>query len=58
LYRYAEDFVWFILSEEDKSTPLALEYWFRCVDLDGNSVGAVHVESQLTHSLKAPGFNP
>ena len=32
-----EDFVWFILSEEDKSTPLALEYWFRCVDLDGDS---------------------
>ena len=22
---------------EDKSTPLALEYWFRCVDLDGNA---------------------
>ena len=32
-----EDFVWFILSEEDKSTPLSLEYWFRCVDLDGDS---------------------
>ena len=30
-----EDFVWFILSEEDKSKPLALEYWFRCVDLAG-----------------------
>ncbi|KAK9806607.1 hypothetical protein WJX73_008526 [Symbiochloris irregularis] len=29
-----EDFVWFILSEEDKSNDLSLEYWFRCVDLD------------------------
>ncbi len=29
-----EDFVWFILSEEDKTTDTALEYWFRCVDLD------------------------
>jgi serine/threonine-protein phosphatase 2A regulatory subunit B'' len=29
-----EDFVWFILSEEDKTTELSLEYWFKCVDLD------------------------
>lgn len=31
-----EDFVWFILSEEDKTTDTALEYWFRCVDLDSD----------------------
>ena len=31
-----EDFCWFILSEEDKSTAPSLEYWFRCVDLDGD----------------------
>lgn len=31
-----EDFVWFILSEEDKGSDAALEYWFRCVDLDGD----------------------
>ena len=24
-----EDFVWFILSEEDKSTDTSLEYWFK-----------------------------
>jgi len=29
-----EDFVWFILSEEDKTSDVSLEYWFRCVDLD------------------------
>lgn len=31
-----EDFVWFILSEEDKSTSTALNYWFRAVDLNGD----------------------
>ncbi len=24
-----EDFVWFILSEEDKTTDTALDYWFK-----------------------------
>ena len=33
-----EDFCWFVLAEEDKSNPLALEYWFRVVDLDGDGV--------------------
>ncbi len=32
---YAE-FVWFLLSEEDKRHPRAIEYWFRCMDLDGD----------------------
>ena len=31
-----EDFVWFIMSEEDKSSDMALEYWFKCCDLDGD----------------------
>lgn len=31
-----EDFVWFILSEEDKTSDTSLEYWFRCCDLDGD----------------------
>ncbi|XP_062121957.1 pneumococcal serine-rich repeat protein isoform X1 [Drosophila sulfurigaster albostrigata] len=30
------EFVWFILSEEDKRTPTAIEYWFRCMDIDGD----------------------
>ncbi|KAF8723083.1 hypothetical protein HU200_022234 [Digitaria exilis] len=33
-----EDFVYFILSEEDKSSEPSLEYWFRCIDLDGNGI--------------------
>lgn len=32
------DFVWFILAEEDKNTQTAIEYWFRCMDLDGDGV--------------------
>jgi len=47
-----EDFVWFILSEEDKTNPTALRYWFRCVDLDDDDIirpaeGAYFYEEQL-----------
>lgn len=30
------DFVIFLLAEEDKRHPRAIEYWFRCMDLDGD----------------------
>lgn len=30
------EFVWFLLSEEDKLHPTAIEYWFRCMDMDGD----------------------
>ncbi|KAL2994552.1 hypothetical protein AAZX31_10G171400 [Glycine max] len=33
-----EDFVYFILAEEDKSSEPSLVYWFKCIDLDGNGV--------------------
>lgn len=33
-----EDFVHFILSEEDKSSEPSQEYWFKCIDLDGNGI--------------------
>ncbi|KAI8886610.1 hypothetical protein K501DRAFT_177204, partial [Backusella circina FSU 941] len=26
------------LSEIDKSTPTAIEYWFRCMDVDGDGI--------------------
>ena len=32
------EFVWFLVSEEDKRHPTAIEYWFRCMDLDGDGV--------------------
>ncbi|ORY52266.1 hypothetical protein LY90DRAFT_648297 [Neocallimastix californiae] len=36
-----KDFIWFILSAEDKGTTQAIEYWFRCLDLDGDGVISV-----------------
>ena len=33
-----EDFVWFMLSEEDKTTLRSLTYWFRIIDLDNNDI--------------------
>uniref|UniRef100_A0A3Q1HL08 EF-hand domain-containing protein n=1 Tax=Anabas testudineus TaxID=64144 RepID=A0A3Q1HL08_ANATE len=32
------DFVWFLISEEDKKTDTSIEYWFRCMDMDGDGV--------------------
>ncbi|XP_029983187.1 serine/threonine-protein phosphatase 2A regulatory subunit B'' subunit alpha [Sphaeramia orbicularis] len=34
---YAE-FVWFLISEEDKKNHTSIEYWFRCMDADGDGV--------------------
>ncbi|KAJ1964692.1 Serine/threonine-protein phosphatase 2A regulatory subunit B'' subunit beta [Dipsacomyces acuminosporus] len=36
------DFVWFLISEIDKTSPTAVEYWFRCLDLDGDGVLTVY----------------
>lgn len=33
-----EDFIWFLLAEEEKGSEPALEYWFRCCDVDGNGI--------------------
>eukprot|EP01035_Chromulina_nebulosa_P024556 gene24556-31977_t len=32
------DFIYFMLSEEDKSNEMALRYWFTCCDLDGDGI--------------------
>ncbi|KAK4517147.1 uncharacterized protein ATC70_000478 [Mucor velutinosus] len=32
------DYIWFLMSETDKSTPMAIEYWFRCMDDDGDGI--------------------
>uniref|UniRef100_A0A2K6SW70 Protein phosphatase 2 regulatory subunit B''alpha n=1 Tax=Saimiri boliviensis boliviensis TaxID=39432 RepID=A0A2K6SW70_SAIBB len=32
------DFVWFLISEEDKRNPTSIEYWFRCMDVDGDGI--------------------
>lgn len=35
-YLSYEDFIYFMLSEEDKSNDVSVRYWFTCVDVDGD----------------------
>jgi serine/threonine-protein phosphatase 2A regulatory subunit B'' len=37
-----EDFIWFMISEEDKTSSRSLEYWFKLVDLDSNGIITSH----------------
>lgn len=37
-YMSYTDFIWFCLSEEDKTSETAIDYWFRCVDQDGDGL--------------------
>ena len=37
-----EDFVWFMLSEEDKTTLRSVRYWFKVIDLDDNQIITPH----------------
>ena len=39
--RYA-DFVYFMLSEEDKGNAASIQFWFPCVDIDGDSAVSAH----------------
>ncbi|XP_012940974.1 serine/threonine-protein phosphatase 2A regulatory subunit B'' subunit beta [Aplysia californica] len=42
------EFVWFLLAEEDKKHPTSVEYWFRCMDLDGDGVISMY-EMEFFH---------
>ncbi|KAL7465024.1 hypothetical protein ACHAXS_005352 [Conticribra weissflogii] len=35
-YLSYEDFIFFMLSEEDKANEVSVRYWFQCVDVDGD----------------------
>jgi len=35
-YMTYEDFIFFMLSEEDKANEISIRYWFSCVDVDGD----------------------
>jgi len=37
-----EDFVFFMLCEEDKTTDRSLNYWFKVIDLDDNQIITPH----------------
>ncbi|KAL9553662.1 hypothetical protein MBANPS3_003195 [Mucor bainieri] len=41
------DFIWFLLSEVDKSTPMAIRYWFRCLDIDDDGILSSYELSQF-----------
>ena len=43
------DFIYFAISEEDKTTTQSITYWFNCVDLDGD--GTHSPRYLLTHSI-------
>lgn len=48
-----QDFVWFCISEEDKTSPTSLEYWFKCVDLDGDGgIGLFDIEHFVNLQLE------
>jgi len=56
------DFIWFCLSEEDKKTPTAKDYWFRCLDRDGDGIVTLadldfFYEEQL-HRMECIGQEP
>lgn len=56
------DFVWFLISEEDKTTPTSIEYWFRCLDLDGDGVLSMFelefFYEEQARRLEARGIEP
>jgi len=51
-----EDFIWFLLAEEDKNNDAALEYWFRCCDVDGdgflNAADMLHFYQEQLHRME------
>ncbi|CAI9740312.1 serine/threonine-protein phosphatase 2A regulatory subunit B subunit beta-like isoform X3 [Octopus vulgaris] len=54
------EFVWFLIAEEDKRHPTSIEYWFRCMDIDGDGVLSIYemeyfYEEQM-HKMEALGI--
>nr|XP_015216607.1 PREDICTED: serine/threonine-protein phosphatase 2A regulatory subunit B'' subunit alpha isoform X2 [Lepisosteus oculatus] len=56
------DFVWFLISEEDKKNPTSVEYWFRCMDLDGDGVLSMyeleHFYEEQCERMEGMGIEP
>eukprot|EP00658_Telonema_sp_P-2_P006086 TRINITY_DN12316_c0_g1_i1.p1 TRINITY_DN12316_c0_g1~~TRINITY_DN12316_c0_g1_i1.p1 ORF type:complete len:452 (-),score=94.52 TRINITY_DN12316_c0_g1_i1:255-1610(-) len=51
-----QDFIWFLLSEEEKGTPQAIDYWFLCLDMDGDGKltppDMVHFYTEQLHRME------
>jgi serine/threonine-protein phosphatase 2A regulatory subunit B'' len=61
-YMSYTDFIWFCLSEEDKNSETAIDYWFRCVDMDGDGLITMYdmeyfYKEQL-HRMECFGHEP
>ncbi|EME27306.1 Serine/threonine protein phosphatase 2A regulatory subunit B''alpha [Galdieria sulphuraria] len=56
------DFIWFCISEEDKNSDVALDYWFRCIDLDGDGMITLYdmeyFYSEQLHRMECLGHEP
>uniref|UniRef100_A0A158R4R3 EF-hand domain-containing protein n=1 Tax=Syphacia muris TaxID=451379 RepID=A0A158R4R3_9BILA len=47
------DFVAFLLAEEDKRHPTSIEYWFRCLDLDGDGLLSLYEMEYFYNGVKS-----
>lgn len=61
-YMSYTDFIWFCLSEEDKTSETAIDYWFRCIDMDGDGMITMYdmeyfYKEQL-HRMECFGHEP
>uniref|UniRef100_A0A2K6M315 Protein phosphatase 2 regulatory subunit B''alpha n=1 Tax=Rhinopithecus bieti TaxID=61621 RepID=A0A2K6M315_RHIBE len=56
------DFVWFLISEEDKRNPTSIEYWFRCMDVDGDGILSMYeleyFYEEQCERMEAMGIEP
>lgn len=52
VFRYL-DFIVFLISEVDKSSPVAMDYWFRVADLDGDdSISLLEIETLFREQIE------
>ncbi|XP_037764499.1 serine/threonine-protein phosphatase 2A regulatory subunit B'' subunit alpha isoform X1 [Chelonia mydas] len=56
------DFVWLLIAEEDKRSPTSIEYWFRCLDSDGDGVLSMYeleyFYEEQCERMEAMGIEP
>lgn len=61
-YMSYTDFIWFCLSEEDKTSDTAIDYWFRCIDLDGDGLITMfdmeYFYREQLHRMESFGHEP
>ncbi|KAI3378860.1 hypothetical protein SNEBB_005030 [Seison nebaliae] len=55
-----EEFVWFLIAEEDKLNKRSIEYWFRVMDLDGDGIISIyemeHFYTEIIDRLTRLGY--